>query len=156
MRLKIQQADAYFTQALTFSATNADKLKGVWVTKGRLEVLLGQTEAQTALEEKWYRTKPGKGSQVLVFYTEESSTSVKEKKVSKEIEGGLQLSVAEGNQMFVDGMIAGFNEGMTGENDFDSDVMGEEEEAECLACIGLRLHKAVSAQGNTNLLYKIA
>ena len=98
-RLKIQQEDAYFTQALTFSTSNADKLKGVWITQGRLEVMIGQRDAQKALEENWYQTKPGKGSQVLVFYTEESSTTVKEKKVSKEIKGGSQLSVAEGKLM---------------------------------------------------------
>ena len=136
--MKIQQADAYFLQALTFSATNADKLKGVWVTQGRLEVLLGQTEAQTALEEKWYRTKPGKGSQVLVFYTEETSTSVKEKKVSKEIKGGSQLEVLEEKQIILDGMMAGFNEGMTGEDDVDSDAMEEEEQERStgIGCIG--------------------
>ena len=58
------------------------------MTKGRLEMLIGAKDAETALEEKWYVTKPGTGSQVLIFYTEESRTAVKEKKVSKEVKGG--------------------------------------------------------------------
>ena len=46
-------------------------------------------------------------------------------------------------KMLVDGMMAGFNEGMTGENDLNSDAMDEEEEAERM----WSLHKAAPAQG---------
>ena len=97
--MKIEQEDAYFTQSLTFSVTDRDKLKGIWITQGRLETMLGKDEAATALEENWYHTKRGKGSQVLVYYTEESRVAVKEKKVSKEIKGGTHLDVAEGKNV---------------------------------------------------------
>ena len=68
---------------------------------------------------------------------EESRTTVKEKKVSGEVKGGSHLTVPEEKNIF-DGMMAGFNEGMTGEDDLDSDAMEEEEEAERMSS----LHKA--------------
>ena len=49
----------------------AHQLRGVWVTTGRLEQLIGPKDAQTALEEGWYHTKQDKGSPMLVYYTEE-------------------------------------------------------------------------------------
>ena len=90
---------SYFTQSLNLSVSSTHKLRGVWIPMGRLEKILGPKEAQKALEEGWYDTKPGVGSQVLVFYTEESRTAVKEKKVSKEVKGGEQLTVAEGKNV---------------------------------------------------------
>ena len=174
--MKIQQEDNYFTQSLTSSASNGDKLKGVWITQGRLEDLIGQQPAAAALYQiNWYLTKPGQGSEVLVYYMEEPCTECLKKikdeetcryhntmdpdpgMMSQSPQEGSQLEVPEGKEIILDGMMAGFNEGMTGEDDVDSDAMEEEEDdVSCGACIGLRLHKAVSAQGNTNLLYKIA
>ena len=66
----------------------------------------------------------------------ESRTAVKEKEVSKEVKGGEQLTVAEGTKMLVDGMMAGFNEGMTGENDVDSDLEEDIEQKQS-TCTGI-------------------
>ena len=137
--MKIQQEANYFTRSLTSSASNGDKLKGVWITQGRLEDLIGQQPAAAALYQiNWYLTKPGQGSEVLVYYMEEPCTEC-----LKKFKEGSQLEVPEGKEIILDGMMAGFNEAMTGEDDEDSNAMGEEEDdVACGTCIRLRLHKA--------------
>ena len=83
--------------------------------------MIGQQQAVAALFKfNWYLTKSGQGSEVLVYYTEESCTEW-----VKKIKGGSQLEVPEGKQIILDGMMAGFNEAMTGEDDEDSDAMEE-------------------------------
>ena len=67
-------SDAYFSQQLSLSDTVAKKKDGTWVTKGRLEQLIGVAETETAINEKWWDVKKGTGTQVLIFYTEYSMT----------------------------------------------------------------------------------
>ena len=60
--LKILQEDSYFSQSLVIEASRLERLRGVWITQGRLGQLIGPKEAQLAIEEEWWATKPGKGS----------------------------------------------------------------------------------------------
>ena len=76
-----QWTDAYFSQKVNLTETNEKKLEGTWVTRGRLETLIGKEETNTAIEEGWYKTKPGVGSQLLVRYTEESRTVTEQKEI---------------------------------------------------------------------------
>ena len=145
--MKIQQEANYFTQSLTSSASNGDKLKGVWITQGRLEDLIGQQPAAAALYQiNWYLTKPGQGSEVLVYYMEEPCTECLKKfkdeetryrntmdpdpgMISQSPQEGSQLEVPEGKEIILDGMMAGFNEAiMAGKDDEDSNAMGEHDE----------------------------
>ena len=72
-------SDAYFSQCLSLKQEKKEFVKGVWIPFGRLEVLLGEKEAKLALDEGWYPQKKGKGSQILIFYTEEGTEAEKSK-----------------------------------------------------------------------------
>ena len=67
-----QWQDAYFQQKISLSSSEDERIKGVWITRGRLAQLIGEDETTKALSENWWQQKPGVGSQVLVYYTEHS------------------------------------------------------------------------------------
>ncbi len=114
---QILQEDAYFSQALTLTEGRKDKLQGTWITKGRMEVLVGKEETATVLEEEWYLTKTGTKGQLLIFYTEESIEQVREKTIKKEIKGGCHVEVEQGRNMLADAAISSFGAAMLGDEE---------------------------------------
>jgi len=98
-------------------ATRTERLRGVWITQGRLGQLIGLKEAQLAIEEEWWATKPGKGSQVLVYYTEQSDEADRTRTISKAIKGGCQVDVEQGRNMLADAATSSFSQAFTGEEE---------------------------------------
>ncbi len=106
-------AEAYFQQDLRLDQTRCDKVKGVWITPGRLEVLLGKHDAALAQEEGWYlkRQTPGT-SKVEFFYSEESITGAKTKVIAKSVKGGKDLAIQDGKDMMIAGLQEDWNTAM--------------------------------------------
>ncbi len=105
--------EAYFSQELNLVEGRKDEMRGVWITTGRLAVLLGEDDAKRAVEEKWYSMRTNsKNSKVEIFYTEESVAASKERRVAKNIKGGTKLSVEDGKSMMADGMVQSWADAM--------------------------------------------
>ena len=106
--------DAYFSQKLTMSEVHTSTEKSTWITLGRLESLIGKEEAAIAVQEQWWATKAGVGSQVLINYNEKSTESTERTDVQKELRGGTGLAVEDGKKMMVDSLSNSWGMGMYG------------------------------------------
>ena len=109
--------------------------KGLGSREAGSRLLIGKEETNTAIEEGWYKTKPGVGSQLLVRYTEESRTVTEQKEIEKVIRGGSQLSVEDGKQMMVGAMASTYSQGMLG---IDSPQASDDEEPPAPVALGVR------------------
>ena len=96
--------------------------------------MIGIAEAEKALEEKWYLTKAGTGSQILVHYTEESRECKESKTIEKQIRGGTQLSVQDGKKMMVGAMGSTWSQAMLG---IDSPPPSDNEESPAPSALGV-------------------
>ena len=106
--------DAYFSQKLTMSEVHTSTDKSTWITLGRLESLIGKDEAAIAVQEQWWVTKAGVGSQVLINYNEKTTETTERTDVQKELRGGTGLAVEDGKKMMVDGLSNSWGMGMYG------------------------------------------
>ena len=108
-------SSAYFQQKLSLEESKTQRLTGVWITQGRLESLIGEKEAKTALEEEWWNVwRCPNSTKVMVYYTEHADIGEKTKKLSKEVRGGTDLAVADGQAMMCDGIEQSFSQAMMG------------------------------------------
>jgi hypothetical protein len=135
--------DSFFKQSLNLSEMTRHKVKGTWITNGRLENLIGIPEAKIAIDEKWWPVRKGKGSMVLIYYTEEGDEYEKTKELSKETRGGTRLDTDAAKKMMVEGIDSSFSLTFTGHDEgedmldmpqcstmlTDNDVAEEEEHA---------------------------
>ena len=55
---------------------------------GRMEMLIGAKETETAIDEERSKTKKGKGSQLQVWYTDETMEATRTRTVEKHAKGG--------------------------------------------------------------------
>lgn len=106
--------EAYFHQKLSLNEEDSRELKGVWITVGRLEQLIGPKECEVALAEGWWKTKDGPGSMKSVFYTEETHVHKESKNIEKQVRGGGQLAIEGGKDMMLQGLSNSWSVGMTG------------------------------------------
>ena len=108
-------SDAYFSQTLSLEEVTTNKIKGTWITKGRLEQLIGEKEAKIALKENWWQVQQQDGtSKMMIYYTEEGDEHEKKKLLGKVIKGGSQLSIEDGKQMMIENVGQNWSQAMLG------------------------------------------
>jgi len=77
---------AFFKRSVTVARVQDEGDEGRWVTEGRLRVLLGE-EAEVAIANKWYESKPDESKGVNMYrYTEEFDVSLRREKEEDTVE----------------------------------------------------------------------